>query len=87
MATVLLPGALARLFPGLERKVTLRAATVREAIDLLEAATPGVRARLCDSTPKIRQHIRIFVDGERADLGTELGEGSMVEVIPAISGG
>ena len=87
MATVLLPGALARLFPGMERRVTLPAATVREAIDMLDAATPGVRARLCDSSPAIRQHIRIFVDGERADLGTELGEGSMVEVSPAISGG
>ena len=36
------------------------------AIDALDARWPGMRDRLCDSTPAIRRHINVFVDGERA---------------------
>jgi len=84
---VTLPGVLRRLFPGSVRRVELRAATVAEAIDDLDARWPGMRDRICDSTPAIRRHMNVFVDGERAALDAPLREGSAVVVLTAVSGG
>ena len=60
---------------------------VGEMIDALDARWPGMRDRLCDSTPRIRRHINVFVEGGRATLETRLAPGAEVIVITAISGG
>lgn len=87
--TVLLPPALVRLFPGSVRRVKLVASppTVAEMIAALDARWPGMRDRLCDSTPAIRRHINVFVDGRRAGLATRLAPGTTVTIMTAISGG
>ena len=85
--TVLLPYALVRLFPGCPREVIVPAASVAEMITALEARWPGMRDRLCDSTPAVRRHINIFVAGERAGLATRLAPNAKVIVMTAISGG
>lgn len=85
--TVAIPAALANLFPGAPRRVELSAATVDEAIAALDRRWPGMRDRLCDSTPAIRRHINVFVEGRRATLATKLAPGAEVLVMTAISGG
>jgi molybdopterin converting factor small subunit len=85
--TLTLPAVLVALFPGSVNCLELRAATVGEAIDALDARWPGMRDRLCDSTPRIRRHINVFVAGERASLETRLAPGAEVLVMTAISGG
>ena len=75
------------LFPGSRRSVEMSASTVDEMIDELDRRWPGMRDRLCDSTPAIRKHINVFIDGERAKLDTPLEPGMKVFVITAISGG
>lgn len=89
MATVTLRLAapLVELFPGAPRKVTVDGATVSDAIDALNAAWPGMRDRICDSTPAIRRHMNIFIDGERARLETPLRPGDELFILTAISGG
>jgi molybdopterin synthase sulfur carrier subunit len=84
---VTLPPALLRLFPQAEPRLELRAVTVNAVIDALEARWPGMRDRLVDSTPAIRRHMNVFVDGRRSRLDTPLGEGAKVFIITAISGG
>jgi len=84
---VTLPTSLQALFPGCEREPTVAAATVREMVAALDARWPGMRDRLCDSTPRIRRHINIFVAGERATLDTPLPSGAAVLIMTAISGG
>ena len=84
---VTLPLALVRLFPRCARRVELSVATVGEAIDALDSRWPGMRDRLCDSTPRIRRHINVFVAGERASLETRLAPGVEVMIMTAISGG
>ena len=84
---VTLPAVFANLFPGSVRRVELPAATVGEAIDALNARWPGMRDRICDSTPAIRRHMNVFVDGQRATLQTPLASGADVMVMTAISGG
>ena len=45
---------LVTLFPDAERTVEISAGTVAEMIDALDARWPGMRDRICDSTPAIR---------------------------------
>ena len=85
--TVILPRSLVSLIPGTIRRSEVEATTVADAIQALDARTPGLRNRLVDSGPVLREHINVFVDGEQADLGTPLHDGSTIHVIPAVSGG
>ena len=78
---------LVSLFPDAERLVELSACTVDEMIDALDAHWPGMRDRICDSTPAIRRHMNVFVDGKRATLETPLAPGADVFILTAISGG
>ncbi len=84
---VRLPALFAGLFPTAEREVTLHARTVAEMIEALDARWPGMRDRLCDSTPAIRRHINVFVEGRRVTLDTPLQPGARVYILTAISGG
>ena len=87
MAELYLPSTLQPLFAGLPRHLEIDATTVDEALDQLEDRWPGFRARLCEPGPELRRHIHVYVDRERATLGTALGARSRVDVIAAISGG
>jgi molybdopterin synthase sulfur carrier subunit len=89
--TVKLPAALVRLFPGSGRCVGIpvpaASRTVGAVIDALDSRWPGMRDRICDTTPCIRRHMNVFVRGERSTLETRLEPGDEVVVLTAISGG
>ena len=85
--TVILPRSLVSMIAGTVRRSEVEAGTVREALDRLDERTPGLRNRLVDSGPVLREHINVFVDGEQAMLDTVLPPGATVHVIPAVSGG
>ena len=87
MATIILPRSLIALFPAAPRRCEVEATTVAEAIDRLDELAPGMRNRIVDSGPVIREHIKVFVDGAPATLGTILQPDSTLHVIPAVSGG
>ena len=87
MADVHLPPTLPPLFAGLPRRVEVDAGTVDDAIARLDEQWPGLRDRLCEPGPVLRRHINVYVDQQRGDLETKLGERSRVDVIAAISGG
>jgi molybdopterin converting factor small subunit len=85
--TVILPRSLVALIPGTARTTEVEATTVDEAIARLDDRTPGLRNRLVDSGPAIREHINVFVDGEHATLESAVGPNATIHVIPAVSGG
>ena len=84
---VRLPALLMALFPDAERVVKLEVDSVAALMDALDARWPGMRDRLCDSSPAIRRHINVFVDGKRAKLTTPLEAGADVFILTAVSGG
>ncbi len=86
-ALVRLPTALAALFPEADRLLAMRVATVDDLMEALNQRWPGMRDRLCDSSPAIRRHINVFVNGERATLATRVPAGADVFILTAISGG
>jgi molybdopterin synthase sulfur carrier subunit len=89
VATVHLPRSLVTLFADPPpRKVEIKATSLDGLIDQLERSWPGMRDRLCDAGPALREHINVFVDGERErDLAAPIGESAEVYVIPAVAGG
>ena len=87
MVTVRLPALLVQLFPEAQRVVLLSVDDVDALMIALDARWPGMRDRLCDTTPAIRRHINVLVDGKRAKLTTKLGPGADVFILTAVSGG
>lgn len=85
--TVTLPETLTALFPGSVSRVEVPAATIADVIDILDARWPGMRDRLCDSTPKLRRRINVFVDGRRVPLETKLAPGAVVHIMTGICEG
>jgi molybdopterin synthase sulfur carrier subunit len=78
---------LLRLFPDAEPLVDLEAGDVGAMIDALDLRWPGMADCIRDSSPAVRRHISIFVDGRRATLDKPLPSGTDVFIMTAISGG
>ena len=87
MAEVYLPPSLGVLFPGAPRRLTLEADSVGALLRLLDSRWPGMWDRLCTAGPTIREHMNVFVDGEKGTLQTPLRPETIVRIIPALSGG
>lgn len=87
MAAVLLPKTLVPLFAGLDREQEADGATVGEALAALDGRHPGLLDRLCEPGPRLRSHIKVFVDRGPAELDTPVAPGSRIDVITAITGG
>jgi len=87
MAEVHLPKTLLPLFAGLETEQQADGATVANVLTGLDERWPGLLDRLCEPGPRLRSHIRVFVDREPAALSTSVHTGSRIDVITAITGG
>ena len=85
--TVILTPALLRLFPTAEARSRVSAVSVDHMLDELDKRWPGIRDRIADTSPAIRRHITVFVDGERARLDTPLRDDGTVYILTAVSGG
>ena len=62
-----------------------------EALAALWAVYPGVRDRVVDERGEVRQHVNVFVGDESirftGGLGTAVGDGAEIWIVPAVSGG
>jgi len=68
--------------------------TLAELIDDLEGKHPGIKERLVEAGgdgSDLRRFVNVYVNDEdvrfTGGLGTELGEGDQVVVLPAVAGG
>jgi molybdopterin converting factor small subunit len=65
--------------------------SLRDALEGLFAAHPGIRDRVLTERGEIRQHVNVFVGKSEArwtgGLATPLADGMEISIIPAISGG
>jgi molybdopterin converting factor small subunit len=87
MPEVHLPKTLLPLFVSLEPVVTVDGGTVGDALTTLDGRWPGLMDRLCEPGPRLRPHIRVFVDRAQAELATPVRAGDRIDVVAAISGG
>lgn len=86
MAVVRLRGPLKRL-AGDRSEHEVDAASVRELLGALERAHPAMAGWILDERGRIRRHINVFVNGERAGEDEKVRDEDRVDVLPAISGG
>jgi molybdopterin synthase sulfur carrier subunit len=87
MPTVWIPSLLRDLTAGKET-ITVGGATVRQIIEEMDRAYPGLKERLCDANG-LRPNIAVAVDTQVSRLGLSqpVGATSEVHFLPAVSGG
>jgi molybdopterin synthase sulfur carrier subunit len=84
---VLLPTMLRSYSHG-DAEVAADGATLRDLLADLDRRYPGIRFRIVDEQDRVRQHVRLFVDGELAPtIDVALGAASVVQIVGALSGG
>ena len=87
MVTVFIPSLMQSLTGG-QQTVEVEGTTVRQIIENLERAYPGIKVRLVENN-RLKPNISVAVDGEVTPLGMiqKVGESSEVHFLPAIGGG
>ena len=87
---VLIPTPLQK-FTREEASVSLEATSVSALVDAMEARFPGIKARLCDDSGKLRRFLNVYVNSEDIrfldNQATALSDGDEVSIVPAVAGG
>jgi molybdopterin converting factor small subunit len=90
MATVRIPTQLRNLSGG-AGEVQLEGGTVAEVLKRLDDEHSGFAERLFDDAGALRRFVNVFVDDEDIRflqaLDTEVGEKTVVSIVPAVAGG
>jgi photosystem II stability/assembly factor-like uncharacterized protein/molybdopterin converting factor small subunit len=86
MAVVRLRPPLRELADG-RREVTLLGATVGEVLRGLEREHPKLSGWVLDDQGRVREHVAVFLGGERVRDDAAVSEADQLEVIGAVSGG
>jgi hypothetical protein len=87
MITIFIPQQL-RSYTSGATTATASGSTLDQALSDLDVRFPGIRFRVIDEQGRIREHMRIFVDGERVrEVGASVGPKAEVHVFGALSGG
>jgi molybdopterin synthase sulfur carrier subunit len=86
MPVVRLRAPLSELAGG-RRELELDGSTVSEVLHSLEREHREITGWILDERGRIREHINVFVNGEKSGEETLLGAGDHIHVIPSISGG
>ena len=85
--------AVVRLRPPLRERadgkaeVDVRGATVAEALRELERAHPRLAGWVLDDRGAVREHVAVFLGGERVHGDAALAETDRLEIVGAVSGG
>src|SRR5919106_12982 len=86
MATVRLRSPLREVAGGNSR-LEVDGVTLGEVVLRLQEQHPRLTGWILDELGSVRQHVKLFVNGERADLGARVAAADRVDVLGAISGG
>jgi sulfur-carrier protein len=77
-----------RSYTGGEANVAADGTTVAEVLADLDRQFPGIRFRVVDEQDRLREHMTVWLDGERCrDLATRLGDLDELVLMQALSGG
>lgn len=77
-----------RSYTGGAANVTADGATVAEVVDDLDRQFPGIGFRVVDEQGRLREHMSVWLDGERCrDLAVPVTGLDEVVLMQALSGG
>lgn len=87
---VLIPTPLQK-FVGDRASLDCEAGSITQLVDVLETQHPGIKARLCDDSGKLRRFVNFYLNSEdirfMENEATVLSDGDEVSIVPAIAGG
>ncbi len=87
---VLIPTPLQK-FVGDRASLDCEAGSITQLVDVLETQHPGIKARLCDDSGKLRRFVNFYLNSEdirfMENEATALSDGDEVSIVPAIAGG
>ena len=86
MATVRLRSPLREVAGG-NSALEVEGATLGEVVRRLQEQHPRLTGWILDERGSVREHVKLFVNGERAELGAPIASADRVDVLGAISGG
>lgn len=88
--TIRIPTPLRR-FTDENDVVEVEAGTIAAALEALEGAHPGIKARICDDSGALRRFVNVYYKDEDIrfldNVETEIEDGSEISIVPAIAGG
>jgi molybdopterin converting factor small subunit/photosystem II stability/assembly factor-like uncharacterized protein len=76
-----------RELAGGSREISMEGSTLREVILGLEREYPRLVGWVLDEQGRVREHVNVFVNDERASLEASISGADRVHILPAISGG
>lgn len=77
-----------RSYTGNQATVDVAGTTLGDLVDDLDRQYPGIGFRMVDEQGRLRQHMIIFVNGERVrDLSTPVADQDDVALMQVLSGG
>lgn len=86
MPRVILPGLLTERVHRPDR-IEIDGPTAGHVLQALEQRYPPLKGWVLNEQGRVRQHIKLFVNGKEASLATGTSPGDELHIIPAISGG
>jgi molybdopterin converting factor small subunit len=90
MAKIEVPSVL-RVFNRSKPTLEVAASSVRDALEALEQAAPGIGARVFNAKRELQRYVTVFVDGhdvrELDGLDTPLAPTATVSIVLAVAGG
>ena len=87
MVQVFIPSQLTSYTDGVSR-LAAAGGSIEQVLDDLDRRFPGLKFRVVDEQDRIRRHMRIFRNGDRAqDLRLSLNDRDEVLIFGALSGG
>ena len=69
------------------RRSDLDGGSVRDVLDTVFQGNPKLQGYVLDDQGRLRQHVVVFVDGNRAELHDSVAPTSEVFILQALSGG
>jgi molybdopterin synthase sulfur carrier subunit len=72
---------------GGNRELNLEGADVRQVVRALEAEWPKTAGWVLDDRGRVRQHVNVFLNGERVREDAAVGSDDTLHVIASITGG
>jgi sulfur-carrier protein len=87
---VLIPTPLQK-FTNNQATIECNGTNIDELINSLETNCPGIKARICDESGKLRRFLNLYVNSEDIrflnNTNTALNDGDEVSIVPAVAGG
>ncbi len=81
-----IPSPLRRFTEG-KSEIIVDGVNIKEVLDQLFEVYPDIKNHLIDDEGGLRNFVNIFINGEKANLKTDVFEGSDIRIIPSIAGG